>query len=90
MMPTYSSEELNRLRQEGKSQMLEIHKNYIFDKDNQPIAVQIPFSEFEQIEEILENFGLVQLMLEPEDNERLSKEEALRYYQSLPKKDVES
>jgi hypothetical protein len=78
------------LRQEGKSQMLEIHKNYIFDKDNQPIAVQIPFSEFEQIEEILEDFGLVQLMLNPEDNERLSKEEALKYYQSLQKKDVES
>jgi hypothetical protein len=90
MMPTYSSGKLNRLHQEGKSQMLEIHKNYIFDKDNQPIAVQIPFSEFEQIEEILEDFGLVQLMLNPEDNERLSKEEALKYYQSLQKKDVES
>ena len=63
--------------------MLEIHKNYIFDKDNQPIAVQIPFSEFEQIEEILENFGLIQLMLETEDNELLSKEDALKYYQSL-------
>jgi hypothetical protein len=70
--------------------MLEIHKNYIFDKDNQPVAVQIPLAEFERIEEILENFGLVQLMLEPEDNERLSKEEALKYYQLLKDKDVES
>ncbi|MBD2774216.1 hypothetical protein [Iningainema tapete] len=69
--------------------MLEITKNYVMDENQQPIAVQISIAEFEKIEEILENYGLAQLM-ESEDNERLSKEEALTYYQSLKKKNVES
>jgi hypothetical protein len=53
------------------------------DENQQPIAVQIPIAEFEKIEELLENFGLVQLMEEPEDNERFSKSEALKYYKLL-------
>ncbi len=40
-------------------------------------------SQFKQIEEILENFGLNQLMMETEDEERLSEDEAWSYYQSL-------
>ncbi|MBW4568868.1 MAG: hypothetical protein KME31_12820 [Tolypothrix carrinoi HA7290-LM1] len=46
--------------------MLEINKNYLMDENQQPIAVQIPIAEFEKIEEILENYGLVQLMQEAE------------------------
>ncbi|MBW4599500.1 MAG: hypothetical protein KME29_07765 [Calothrix sp. FI2-JRJ7] len=69
--------------------MLEITKNFVTDENKQPIAVQIPIAEFEKIEEILENYGLAKLM-DLEDNERLSKEEALKYYQSLKKKHVES
>ncbi|KYC38116.1 hypothetical protein WA1_37845 [Scytonema hofmannii PCC 7110] len=68
--------------------MLEINKNYVMDENQQPIAVQIPIADFEKIEEILENYGLAKLMEESEDNERLSKDKALRYYQSL-KKNVE-
>jgi hypothetical protein len=67
--------------------MLKIHKNYVMDENQQPIAVQIPIAEFEKIEELLENFGLVKLMEEPEDNERLVKTEALQYYQALKQKD---
>ena len=65
--------------------MLEIHKYYVLDENQQPIAVQISLAEFEKIEEILENFGLVKLMeeAESEDNKRLSKDEAWKYYQSL-------
>ncbi|BAZ29116.1 hypothetical protein NIES4074_15540 [Cylindrospermum sp. NIES-4074] len=63
--------------------MLKIHKHYVMDENQQPIAVQIPIAEFEKIEELLENFGLVQLMEAPEDNERLSKSEALKYYKLL-------
>lgn len=64
--------------------MLEIHKNYVFDENQQPVAVQIPITEFEQIEELLENFGLAKLMEEvEEDDEPLSKDQALTYYQSL-------
>ncbi len=28
--------------------MLEINKNYVLDKDQKPIAVQIPIAEFEK------------------------------------------
>jgi hypothetical protein len=71
--------------------MLEIHKNYVLDENQQPIAVQISLAEFEKIEEILENFGLVKLMeAESEDNERLSKDEAWDYYQSLKRNNVDN
>lgn len=72
--------------------MLEIHKNYVLDENQQPIAVLIPIGEFEKIEEILEDYGLAKLMIEieEEDNKRLSKDEALKYYQSLKNQNVES
>lgn len=63
--------------------MLELHKNYVLDENQQPIAVQIPIAEFEKIEEILEDYGLAKLMEEVQDEERLSKDEALKYYESL-------
>ncbi len=55
--------------------MLEVHKNYVLDENQRPIAVQIPIAEFEKIEEILEDYGLAKLMQEVEE------EEALKYYQ---------
>lgn len=70
--------------------MLKINKNLVVDENQQPIAVQIPIAEFKQIEEILENFGLNQLMTETEDEERLSEDEAWSYYQSLKNQHVES
>lgn len=63
--------------------MLKIHKKYLIDENQQPVAVQIPISEFEQIEAILEDLGLVKLMEEALDDERLSKDEAINYYQSV-------
>ncbi|MBE9004311.1 hypothetical protein IQ259_04520 [Fortiea sp. LEGE XX443] len=68
--------------------MLEISKNYVMDENQQPIAYQISIADFEKIEEILENYGLVKLMAESESDEYLTKEEALKYYQSLKKKNV--
>ena len=70
--------------------MLEINKNYVLDTNQKPIAVQIPIAEFEKIEEILEDYGLVQLMKEVEDDEILSKQEALKYLESLKANNVES
>lgn len=70
--------------------MLEIHKNYIFNENQQPIAVQIPIAEFEQIEEILENYGLAKLMDETYAEEKLTKNEALKFYQLLKGNNVES
>jgi hypothetical protein len=70
--------------------MLEITKNYVMDENQQPIAVQIPIADFEKIEEILENYGLIKLMAESEDDERLAKDEAWKYYQSLKQNNGES
>jgi hypothetical protein len=70
--------------------MLQIHKNYLLDENQQPIAVQIPIAEFEKIEEILEDYGLAKLIEEVEDEEKLSKEEALKYYAALKAKNVEN
>lgn len=69
--------------------MLEIHKNYILNEQQQPIAVQIPIAEFEQIEEILENYALAKLMDETHNEEQLSKNEALKFYQLLKGNNVE-
>lgn len=63
--------------------MLEIHKNIVLDENQQPIAVQIPITEFEKIEEILEDYGLAKLIKESENEKRLSQKEALQYYKFL-------
>ncbi|MCT7950114.1 hypothetical protein NG798_09985 [Ancylothrix sp. C2] len=70
--------------------MLNIHKNYVMDENQQPIAVQISIDDFEKIEEIIENFGLAKLMEETENDERLSGDEARNYYQFLKKSYVEN
>lgn len=63
--------------------MLEIHKYIVFDTNQKRIAVQIPIAEFEKIEEILEDYGLAQLMKEVKNDVTLNKEEALKYSESL-------
>ncbi|MCY3870797.1 MAG: hypothetical protein OXG87_14700 [Gemmatimonadetes bacterium] len=63
--------------------MLKIHKYYVLDENQVPIAVQIPLSEFERLEEAIENHGLAQLINEVQDEERLTGEDAYNYYRSL-------
>ena len=62
-----------------------INKQYIVDEQNRKIAVQIPIETFEKLEEILENYALVQLMKENEAGEILSVNEAKAYYDQLEK-----
>jgi hypothetical protein len=69
--------------------MLEINKSYVLDKDQNPLAVQIPIAEFDKIEEILEDYGLGKLIEEVENDQILDKEKALQYLESLKKKNVE-
>lgn len=69
--------------------MLQVHKNYVLNEDQKPVAVQIPIVEFARIEELLENYGLAKLMDETQNDERFSGEAAQQYYQSL-KNNVES
>ena len=68
--------------------MLEIHKRIVVDENQKPVAVQIPFDEFQRIEEVIENFGLAKLMVETEYDERLSGDAAKDYYESLKASDV--
>jgi hypothetical protein len=68
--------------------MLEINKNYLLDQNQKPIAVQIPIAEFEKIEEILGNYQTIKLMEEYENNQTLSKKEALEYLEALKNKTV--
>lgn len=63
--------------------MLKIHKYYVLDENQVPIAVQIPLSEFERLEEVIEDHGLAQLINEVQDEERLTGEDAYNYYRSL-------
>ncbi|MYD64308.1 MAG: hypothetical protein F4W91_25020 [Gemmatimonadetes bacterium] len=63
--------------------MLKIHKYYVLDENQVPIAVQIPVREFERLEEAIEDHGLAQLINEVQDEERLSGEDVYNYYRSL-------
>ncbi len=65
--------------------MLAIHKKIVLDEQQKPFAVQIPIDEFERLEEIIENYGLSKLIDEGSNDERLSVEDAKKYYQSLKK-----
>jgi hypothetical protein len=68
--------------------MLPIPKQYVLDEEQNPLAVQIPIAVYNQIEEILEDFGLAKLMEEFENDEQLSGEIAYSYYQSLKSQNV--
>ena len=62
-----------------------IDKQYIVDDQNRRIAVQIPIETFEKLEEILENYALVQLMKENENEETINIQDAKSYYDQLDK-----
>ncbi len=65
--------------------MESINKRYIVDEQNKKIAVQIPIDTFEKIEEILENYALVQLMEKNENEKVFGVREAKTYYDQLEK-----
>ncbi len=67
--------------------MQELKKTYIVDEENRKIGVQIDIQTFRRIEELLENYALVQLMETASDEEVLDLDEALDYYQKLEKAD---
>ena len=68
--------------------MEEIKRTYIIDEENRKLAVQLDIDTFNQIEELLENYALVQLMEEETaDDEALELSDAKAYYQGLEKAD---
>ena len=62
-----------------------IDRRYIVDENNRKVAVQIPIEIFEKMEELLEDYALVELMKENEGEETLSINEAKAYYEQLEK-----
>ena len=62
--------------------MLMLHKKIVLDEQQKPFAVQVPIEEFEQIEEIIENYGLSKLIDDVSNDERLSIKDAKKYYHS--------
>ena len=67
-----------------------IKRQYIIDEQNHKVAVQLDIKTFEQIEEMLENYALVNLMEnseDSEDNETLDFEDAKSFYAKLKKAD---
>jgi hypothetical protein len=61
-------------------------RQYLVDDHHQRIAVQLDIQTFEKIEELLENYALVQFMQQVEDAEELLElTQAQAYYQTLPK-----
>jgi len=65
--------------------MLTIRKKYIVDEQNRKIAVQMDIDTYNEIEEILENYALVQLMKENRGEEKLNVSDAKSYYHRLEK-----
>jgi hypothetical protein len=62
-----------------------LDRQYIVDENNKKVAVQISIDTFEKLEELLENYALVELMKENEDEEILGISEAKAYYDHLEK-----
>ena len=65
--------------------MTNIPRKYIVDESNNKVAVQLDIDTFEKIEEILENYGLVEFMKKNEGEEKLTVAEAKAYYLTLDK-----
>lgn len=60
-----------------------VKKRYIVDEHDRKIAVQIDIEAYRKIEEILENYALVELMKENEGDEKLNLHQAKQYYKKL-------
>jgi len=64
-----------------------IKKQYIVDENNQRVAVQLDIGTYQKIEELLENYSLVQLMKENEGSETLDLPKDKAHYSRLKKAD---
>ncbi len=62
-----------------------IKKKYIVDEDQNKVAVQIDITDFEKIEQILEDYALGKLMEENDPAENLDLDEARKLYDQLDK-----
>lgn len=58
---------------------MEFKRQYIVNEDSQRVAVQLDIDTFEKIENVLENYALVQL-INADDSETINIEDAKKYY----------
>ena len=63
--------------------MKPIKKQYIVDGNNKNVGVKIDIEAYNKLEEVVENYGLAQLMKENEGDETLSLHEAQKLYKIL-------
>lgn len=66
--------------------MEKIKKKYITDSEKKKVAVQLDIKTYKKIEEVLENYGLVNLIKTSSKEETLKIKEAKEYYNKLSKK----
>ncbi|KOR32112.1 hypothetical protein TI05_09345 [Achromatium sp. WMS3] len=66
--------------------MMQIRPNYIVDDNNHKIGVQLDIETYNKMTEALENYALVQLMEQNNDEEALSIKDAREFYQKLKQK----
>ena len=64
---------------------MKLKRQYIIDENNRKVAVQLDMETFQKIENILENYVLVQLMNVADEDENLNLEDAKNYYANLTK-----
>ncbi len=62
-----------------------IKKKYIVDENQKKVAVQIDITDFEKIEQIIEDYALGQLMKENDSSENLDLQQARKFYDTLDK-----
>ena len=66
--------------------MFALKPNYVTDSGNKKVAVQLTIKTYEKIEEVLENYGLYNLMADEPAEDALKLNEAKAYYKKLKKK----
>lgn len=66
--------------------MEKIKKKYITDSRKRKVAVQLDIKTYEKIEEVLENYGLVQLIKDSSKEDTFTIKEAKEYYNKLNRK----
>ncbi|WP_197737357.1 MULTISPECIES: hypothetical protein [Methylomonas] len=59
----------------SRETVMEFKRQYIVNEDSQRVAVQLDIDTFEKIENVLENYALVQL-INADDSETLNIEDA--------------
>jgi hypothetical protein len=66
-----------------KNNIMQLQPNYIVDNNNNKIAAQIDIKTYNQINETLENYALMQFIDENIDDDNFSLADAKSYFKTL-------